>query len=292
MPILTRLRVGLRRAYLHYCARGRVGYNSGMVSSVSAGDIRRALEQLAPPSLAESWDNVGWQVGNDNLAVRGVVLTVDVDDAVIEEAIAVGANLIVAHHPMIFRALKQIDPATFQGRLIQKLLRHDIYVYTAHTNLDAVPHGVNGALAAALGFTATAPLVPIRGAAEGCGWGAVGTVDAAPAEWFVEQVSARLGTPQPRLTRGVGAPDVHSRIAWMGGSGGGFSHDVYRAGATLYITGEIKYHDAQDAARLGITVIEADHYYSERPALRVLADCIATSGIPIHHSQVVTTPYV
>jgi dinuclear metal center YbgI/SA1388 family protein len=262
-----------------------------MATSVSGGDVRRTLEQLAPPPLAESWDNVGWQVGNDHFTVTGVLVTVDVDEQVIAEAIERGANLIVAHHPLFFRPLKQIDPATFHGTLIKSLLRHDICVYTAHTNLDAVPEGVNGALAEALGFAVRQPLIPIRGAAEGCGWGAVCELPSQPTDWFAEQVAERLGTPHPRVTYGIGAPDHHSRIAIMGGSGGSFSADVKRAECSLYITGEIKYHDAQDAARLGVTVIEADHYYSERPVLKVLAERIGAYGIPVYSSEVVTTPY-
>lgn len=262
-----------------------------MSTSVSGGDVRHALEQFAPPTLAESWDNVGWQVGNDDFTVTGVVVTVDVDAAVISEAIARGANLIVAHHPLFFRPLKQIDPATFHGQLLKSLLRHDLSVYTAHTNLDAVPQGVNGALADALGLTPRQPLIPIRGAMEGCGWGAICEVPPQPTSWFVEQVATRLGTPHPRVTPGFNAPEYHSRIAIMGGSGGGFSADVKRADGSLYITGEIKYHDAQDAARLGITVIEADHYYSERPVLNVLVERIAAYGIPVYPSEVVTTPY-
>jgi dinuclear metal center YbgI/SA1388 family protein len=262
-----------------------------MVTTVSGGDVRRSLEQLAPPTLAESWDNVGWQIGNDNFIVTGVLVTVDVDSAVVAEALERGANLIVAHHPLFFRSLKQIDPATFHGTLIKTLLRHDLYVYTAHTNLDAVPQGVNGALANALGITPRHPLIPIRGAAEGCGWGAICESSPQPTTWFVERVAEHLGTPHPRVTPGIGAPEQHSRIAIMGGSGGGFSADVKRADCSLYITGEIKYHDAQDAARQGITVIEADHYYSERPVLNVLVERIAAYGIPVYPSQVVTTPY-
>lgn len=273
------------------CAHTVVGYNSRMVAVVSGGDVRRSLEQLAPPALAESWDNVGWQVGNDDFTVTSVLVTVDVDATVIEEAIERGANLIITHHPLLFRPLKQIDPATFHGHLIKTLLRHDLYVYTAHTNLDAVPEGVNGALADALNITPRHPLIPIRGTAEGCGWGAVCEVAPHPTAWFVQQVAERLGTPSPRVTLGIGAPEQHSRIAIMGGSGGGFTADVKRADCSLYITGEIKYHDAQDAARLGITVIEADHYYSERPVLNVLVERIAAYGIPVYPSQVVTTPY-
>lgn len=262
-----------------------------MATSVTGGDVRRALEQLAPPTLAESWDNVGWQVGNDDFIVHRVLVTIDVDENVVAEALERGANLIIAHHPLFFRPLKQINPATFQGSLIKTLLRHDLYVYTAHTNLDAVPEGVNGALAEALGLTIRQPLIPIRGATEGCGWGAVCEVESQPTSWFAEQVAERLGTPHPRITPGIGAPASHSRIAIMGGSGGGFSADVERAGCTLYITGEIKYHDAQDAARLGITVIEADHYYSERPVLKVLTERIGAYDIPVYASDVVTTPY-
>lgn len=262
-----------------------------MATSVSGGDVRRALEQLAPSALAESWDNVGWQVGNDNFTVTGVLVTVDVDATVIAEALERGANLIVAHHPLFFRPLKHIDPATFHGQLLKTLLHHDLYVYTAHTNLDAVPQGVNGALADALNITPRQPLIPIRGTIEGCGWGTICEGTPQPTAWFVQRIKESLGTPSPRVTPGIGAPQQHSRIAIMGGSGGGFTADVKRADCSLYITGEIKYHDAQDAARLGITVIEADHYYSERPVLNVLVERIGAYGIPVYPSQVVTTPY-
>lgn len=262
-----------------------------MVTSVSGGDVRRALEQLAPPALAESWDNVGWQIGNDQFGVSAVLVTVDVDGQVVREALDRGANLIIAHHPLFFRPLKHIDPASYQGIIIASLLRHDICVYTAHTNLDAVPQGVNGALADALMITPRQPLIPIRGGEEGYGWGAICEGTAQPTSWFVQQIKERLGTPSPRVTPGYGAPEYHSRIAIMGGSGGGFTADVKRADCSLYITGEIKYHDAQDAARLGITVIEADHYYSERPVLNVLVERIGAYGIPVYPSHVVTTPY-
>jgi dinuclear metal center YbgI/SA1388 family protein len=262
-----------------------------MVTPVSGGDVRRVLEQLAPPALAESWDNVGWQLGNDDLDVHGVLVTVDVDAAVIVEALERGANLIVAHHPLFFRPFKQIDPASFHGSLIKSLLRHDMYVYAAHTNLDAVPQGVNGALAEELGLTPLYPLAPVQGAVEGCGWGVICECVPQTTSWFSERVRKRLGTPSPRVTPALNGREVHSRVGLLGGSGGGFVPDAHRAGCTLFITGEIKYHDAQDAARYGVTVIEADHYFSERPVLDVLRKRIAELGVPVYRSSVVTTPY-
>ncbi|MBA3533513.1 MAG: Nif3-like dinuclear metal center hexameric protein [Ardenticatenales bacterium] len=253
--------------------------------------VRQRMEELAPPALAESWDNVGWQVGGDTVEVRAILVSLDVDQEVVEEAARHRATLIVAHHPILFRGLKRIDPTTYQGGMLRRLLCEDISVFAAHTNLDAVRGGVNDALAEVLGLVPTHPLQAVRGAPEGWGFGAVCEMDSVTTEEMVRRVVQALGVAQPRVTRGRGATPQHQRVALLGGSGASMIDDALRAGCTLYITGEVKYHEAQDAARAGLTLIEAGHFHSERPVLRRLVDWLAPLGVPIVESTQVTSPF-
>ena len=258
---------------------------------VSGAAIRERMEELAPPSLAESWDNVGWQVGHDEAPIHAVLVSLDVDHAVVEEARQRGANLIVAHHPLLFRGLKRINPADYQGRLLRRLLCDQIHVFAAHTNLDAVRGGVNGALAAALGLEPTAPLVPVRDAPQGWGFGAICEHSGLTTGEVVKRVEGSLGVAAPRVTPGFNAPARHTRVALLGGSGASMLEDVLRAGCTLYVTGEVKYHEAQDAAREGLTLVEAGHWGSERPVLRWLVEWLEPLGIPVYESKCITSPF-
>lgn len=259
-------------------------------TALAGGVVRRLIEEVAPPTLAESYDNVGWQIGGDDHPVRGILVTLDVDLRVVEEAERLGATLIVAHHPLFFAPVRRIDPATPRGALLTRLLCNGIAVFAAHTNLDAVRDGVNGALAAALGLTQVAPLRPVAGAPHGWGFGAICESAAPlPTAELARRVHERLGTPDPRVTPGGRGP--HRRVALLGGSGAEMIGDAARAGATCFITGEIKYHQAQGAAERGLTVIEAGHFWSERPVLAALAALLAPVGVPVHRSEVVTSPF-
>lgn len=258
---------------------------------VWAGEVRQRLEALAPPALAETWDNVGWQVGHDGAAIHAILVCLDADQEVVAEAAARGANLIVAHHPLLFRGLKRINPADYQGRLLRRLLCEEIHLFAAHTNLDAVRDGVNGALAAALGLRQVAPLQPVPGAPDGWGFGAICEDEGVGTRAMAQRVAEALGTPQPRVTLGVDAPASHTRIALLGGSGASMIGEALRAGCTLFVTGELKYHEAQDASRAGLTLIEAGHFYSERPVLQRVVDWLAPLGIPVYPSQRITSPF-
>lgn len=259
-------------------------------TTVLGGDVRRRIEALAPPALAESYDNVGWQIGWDEVPVRAVLVTLDVDPRVAAEAERVGANLIVAHHPLFFFGLKRIDPSSGRGQLLRRLLCGEIAVFAAHTNLDAVRGGVNGALASALGLEAQAPLRPVPGAPHDWGFGATCEVPTplTTAE-LARRVHERLGTPAPRVAPAGRGP--HRRVALLGGSGAEMIPDALAAACTCFITGEVKYHQAQEAVSQGLTVIEAGHYWSERPVLAALAAELRPLGIPVHVSQIVTSPF-
>lgn len=126
--------------------------------SINCGMIAEALEKLAPRELAESWDNVGLLIGSPKQVVKQILLTLDITAAVVQEAIDRQADMIVSHHPFPFHALKSIRTDTTEGKLLQLLLKHDVAVYAAHTNLDSAWGGVNDALAALLQLEDIEPL--------------------------------------------------------------------------------------------------------------------------------------
>jgi len=120
------------------------------------------LEELAPPYLAENWDNSGLQLGAKDRTAEAVLVTLDVDDRAVDRALEVGANLIISHHPLFFKGIKVIDYESPTGRLIRKLIKHDITVYSAHTNLDLAPRGLSQYLAQKLGLNNIKPLGTVK----------------------------------------------------------------------------------------------------------------------------------
>lgn len=123
--------------------------------------IFKALEEWAPQHLAYDWDNVGLQVGSFKNVVKKVMITLDVLESVVDEAITNDVNLIIAHHPLMFKPLKKIDVDSAKGRIIEKLIKHDITVYASHTNLDVAERGVNDLLADQIGIINTENLVDL-----------------------------------------------------------------------------------------------------------------------------------
>ncbi|WP_284140419.1 MULTISPECIES: Nif3-like dinuclear metal center hexameric protein [unclassified Virgibacillus] len=123
-----------------------------MDKQLKNNDIFRALEQMAPKHFAYEWDNVGLQIGSSNHLVKKIMTTLDVTEAVVDEAIEKDVSLLIAHHPMFFNPLKQLNVDSIQGRIIKKLLSHNISVYAAHTNLDIADGGINDMLAQKLGI--------------------------------------------------------------------------------------------------------------------------------------------
>lgn len=130
------------------------------MSNVSHGQIFKSLELWAPKNLAYDWDNVGLQVGSKRHETTGVLVTLDVTEAVVDEAIKNKANVIIAHHPMIFRPLSSINFDSIKGNVIKKLIQHEITVYASHTNLDIASGGVNDLLSDAIGLSKVQPLIP------------------------------------------------------------------------------------------------------------------------------------
>ncbi|WP_294342188.1 Nif3-like dinuclear metal center hexameric protein [uncultured Selenomonas sp.] len=236
--------------------------------------VMNALERIAPRHLAEDWDNTGLLVGSYAQKVERILVALDVDDIVVAEAIERSADMIVAHHPAIFRGMKQLRTDLPLGRRLAALLTHGIAVAAAHTNLDITRGGVNDVLAERLGLEKLSTFITTAqadGSAESLG--RIGTLPAPVAiDDFAHSVRERLGVSHVRLVRAADRPV--RRVAVVGGAGAEFIDTAVRRGADVYLTGDVKYHEAQRAAEQGMHLIDAGHFGTERPVLPVLADLL------------------
>ncbi|MFB1050793.1 Nif3-like dinuclear metal center hexameric protein [Paraliobacillus sp. JSM ZJ581] len=334
-----------------------------MTKSIVVKDVIDVIEDMAPKDLAYDWDNVGLQIGSMHKEVEKVMVTLDVLENVVDEAVEKGIDLIIAHHPMLFKALKQINLDQAKGRTIKKLIQHDISVYAAHTNLDIAFGGVNDMLANQLAIKNTQVLVPfdhetliklvvyvpeqhlveVKNALGDNGAGYIGNyshctfsqegtgsfvpkegtdpyigtigkeekvkeikietiIPASKKDFFVKTLLTahpyeepaydliplvnkgrvtglgRIGTLDQDIKlkefcdtvkekldvsnlRVIGDLDKKIRkVAILGGSGEGFISQAKRMGADVYITGDLTFHEAQEAWEMGLTVIDPGHY--------------------------------
>ena len=233
-------------------------------------DVMQAMERIAPRRLAEEWDNPGLLVGSPHDEVRKILVALDVREETVERAIEDGCDLIVAHHPLIFRALKALRTDDATGCKIARLIKADIAVFAAHTNLDSAAGGVNDVLAERLELHDVAPLV--EGAADSePGLGRIGSLRAEfSLEDFAALVKEKLGLSSMRIAC-AGERRI-SRVALCGGSGAEFVGRAAAKGADAYVTGDVKYHDAERAIGLGIHVLDAGHFATEQPIVARLAE--------------------
>lgn len=341
--------------------------------SVICSDIIRKIELLAPKHLAEAWDNVGLLIGSPDQVIHKVMVTLDVDLEVVDESIAAGANLIISHHPVIFNGITDIRTDSPQGSLLASLLKADIAVYAAHTNLDSAPDGVNDILARRFALKDVKPLttvyqeplhklivfvpdthveqvrsamieagaghignyshctfltqgtgtflplsntkpfigeqgkveyvaecrletvVPARlcsgvikamlaahpyeevaydeylllnkGAA--CGLGRVGSLaEQICMDEFISLVKSALNTSWLKVA--APANTLIQKVAVCGGSGAGLIKNAIQAGADILVTGDVKYHDAQQAVAAGMAIIDAGHFATEQPLVEYI----------------------
>lgn len=239
-------------------------------------DVLPILDELAPLRYAESWDNVGLLVGDPDAEIRKVLVTVDYSELVAEEARARGVELVVAYHPPMFAAIKRVP----HDALWADAIRRGIALYSPHTALDVALAGTNDFLADACGI-ATLGRRPLRAFAarpgttepEGIGLGRVGDVAAEPLAKIVARLKPALGLEYVLVAGSLDA--VVSRIAVAAGAGGELLGDAVREGAELFVTGEVRHHDALSAVRRGLAVVATLHSNSERSAVRSFASRVA-----------------
>ena len=239
--------------------------------NITVNDILNSIESLAPNHMKMEWDNVGLLCGNRAQAVTKILVSLDPFLNVCQEAVEVGAQLIVTHHALIFRPISAVTDDTEVGRSIMTLCRHCISAINAHTNLDCAPGGVNDTLANTLGLTDISVIDPMGTDAHGTPWGLLrqGTIPTQSMEEFLPHVKSALNCPGLRYVSS-GKP-VH-RVAVGGGSCADGMTDVLRAGCDTFVTSDIKYNQFQQAQTLGINLIDAGHFHTENPVTRILVD--------------------
>jgi dinuclear metal center YbgI/SA1388 family protein len=249
--------------------------------------VESFLEELAPPRLAESWDNVGLLVGDRQAAVRKIMTCLTVTPTTMEEAIAERADLIVTHHPLPFSAVKRLTTDTIVGRMLLKLIAAGVAVYSPHTAFDSAAEGINQRLAEGLGLKEIEPLVPCAGVP------ALDGKDNAPAKAGTPaQGAGRFGRlEQPasleelarRSMKFLGIANLQtvgdagqkrSMVAVACGAAGEFLEAVRNAGCDAMVLGEARFHTCLEAEAWGIGLLLPGHYASERFAVEALADVL------------------
>ena len=242
---------------------------------IKVTDIAKAIEDFAPLSLQEDWDNPGLQVGDRNMEVSGVLLCLDVTEDIIREAGKRDCNMIVSHHPLIFGGLKNLTGDTPTQRIVAGAIRDNIAIYSAHTNLDSAFEGVSYEMAHMLAMKDCRPLSPSRSGNGSQGLGIIGTVAPTPKLEFLRKVKETFAVKDLRYS--AQTPRIVVRnVALCGGSGASLIKDAIRVGADVYICGDLKYHDFTS---FGSDILLADigHFESELCSRKILSRAIRSA---------------
>ena len=239
--------------------------------TVTVGDIARTIEDFAPKSLQESYDNTGLQIGDPNMTVYAALLCLDVTEDILAEAIQRQCNLIITHHPLIFKGLKSITGRTPIERIAAEAIRHNIAIYSAHTNLDSAWEGVSHEMAHALDITDIRVLEPKADDAA-TGLGVIGNLRPTPKMEFLRKVKDTFGVKAMKYS--VQSPQlVIKRVALCGGAGASLISLAVKENADAIITGDVKYHDFT-AHGLDILIADIGHYESELCARMIFSRII------------------
>ena len=220
---------------------------------MKARQVADIIEEFAPLALQESWDNAGFCIGSPETEVRGVMVGFDCTPALIEEAVAAGCNMIVTHHPLIFKGVRRIDPDTFQGSAIVSAVKRDMVVYAAHTNADKAADGVSWLMAGKLGLQDVEPLGED-------GLGTIGVLpEAMDSKAFIALVKKTFNLQVVRCSRPLSRPV--RRVAMCGGAGSSLIAEAEAAGADAYLCGDLSYHSFFTDA--DFMLLDVGHYESE-----------------------------
>ncbi len=230
---------------------------------ITVSKIVELLDELIPQHLAEDWDNVGLLLGRRQKHVKKIMLALDLTKDVVEQAIAKKVDMLVTHHPAIFKKLRSVVDDDWQQDLLLTLAEHGIAVYSAHTNLDCVSTGVNDVLGQRLKLED----VDVLDASNGLG--RIGIVAPCALADFAEHVKTVLKADY--VVVGDAGKNVH-RVAICGGAGSDLIALALAKGADTLVTGDVKYHSAQEAIFSGLNIIDAGHQPTELPVLEKLAD--------------------
>ncbi len=231
-----------------------------------------ALERFAPLPLQESWDNAGLQVGLTETEVSGALLCLDVNEKIVDEAIQKGCNLVVSHHPLLFRGLKTISDLTDVQRTVMKAVQKGVCVISMHTNMDNAKGGVNYKMAEKLGLRDVQFLAPKMVDGVESGSGVIGELpEAQAADDFVLAVKKAFGVECAMCNELLRRPV--RKVALCGGAGDFLLDDALKAGADAFITGEMHYHQYFGYEQQ-IQICVIGHYQSEQYTAEIFRDII------------------
>lgn len=227
------------------------------------------LEELCPPKLAEEWDNTGLLIGSRETQVDNVLTCLTLTSDVAAEALQQQVQLIVTHHPVLFRAVKKLTDETSEGRMLLSLIQAGVCVYSPHTSYDSAGDGINRQIAQELGLSNVRPLRPSMHDPE-VGSGRMGDLTHAMSlEHFAGQVKSLLGVKNTWL---VGETSRRiERVAIACGAAAEFLRDAAALDCDVLLTGEARFHACLEAKELDIALVLPGHYATERPAMETLA---------------------
>lgn len=252
-------------------------------------EVEDYLHSIAPNYLQEGYDNAGLIVGNSKDVIKGVLISLDCTEQIIDEAIALGANLVVCHHPIVFRGIKRFNGSTYVERTVMKAIKHDIAIFAIHTNLDNVMPGVNGEIANRLGLV-QCKILRAKDGDELIGAGIIGdlpqpinTLD------FFGQLKLNMNLQSFKYTEIC--HQTVQKIAVCGGAGSFLLEDAKEQGAEVFITSDFKYHEFFDAESK-IIIVDIGHYESEKYTIDLLYTLISNkfSNFAAHYTRYNTNP--
>lgn len=255
---------------------------------IKVKNVFEHLNQLANIKLAEKWDNVGLMLGNYNDEVNKVLVCLDVTTAVVDEAIDNGINLIVSHHPLIFKPLKSLNfTDDFKSNIIRNLIQNNISVISFHTNLDSAALGLNDYLAKKLKLEEISPLFEHE-LDQNSGLGRIGKLsNDMNLEEFIKYLKNQFKLET--VSAVIGNNKKISSVAILGGSGADFIYST--PDVDIYLTGDVGYHAALDTIEMKKNIIDIGHF-SEHLVKELLQDYISELNIVVEKSNVEKSPFV
>lgn len=254
-------------------------------------EVLSALERFAPLPLQEGWDNAGLQIGLTEAEVSGALLCLDVNEAIVDEAIEKGCNLIVSHHPLLFKGLKTISDRDYVQRTVMKAIMNSIAIVSMHTNMDNAKGGVNYKIAEHLGLQEVKFFAEKPGAVE-AGSGVVGLLpEPMSATAFIQLVKERFGAKCAQCNQLLQRPV--RKVAICGGSGDFLLGDAIAQGADAFITGEMHYH-VYFGQEQKIQICVIGHYESEQFTSEIFKSIIEDEcpELPVMIAQTSTNPII
>ncbi len=264
------------------------------IGAAVVGDVVSFLDGCYPPAWAADWDRVGLVVGDPAAPVGQIHFVIDCVAETVAEAIANGAGMIVAHHPLLLRGVSSVAATTYKGRIVHDLIKHDIALFVAHTNADHARPGVSDSLAHRLGLGDLRSLRPAAPEDAGRGSGRIGRL---PTPTTFEVFTATVAASLPATAAGIraaGAPDRPVvTVAVCGGAGDTYLDDAVRSGVDAYVTADLRHHPASEhLAGGGPALIDAPHWATERPWLDDVAGAVRDrTGIAVTVSDLATDPW-